>query len=137
MVVVDFRFLFCKHCFRNNNAVNDMQDTTPTKFSPLALRQMRQSQQLSLKQFWGAIGYSVSSGHSYETGKTDELPEHARRLIYLEYVAGIPTDIDSERFQQFVETMKLNGVQNITQVRKALESGIDAMQNTLAGLGHD
>lgn len=79
-----------------------MQEPTKSKttLSPQALRELRLQRQMSLKQFWGALGYSPSRGCAYETGKT-KLPRHARRLVYLEYVAGVPTDIDSVRFQQF------------------------------------
>lgn len=96
---------------------------------------MRHSQQLSLKDFWGSIGYSTSRGSAYETGRT-ELPEHARRLVYLEYVAGIPTDIDSERFQQFETALKSTKT-SLVNVSQALESGIYAMKSTLMGLNHD
>ncbi len=112
-----------------------MQDQT-ANFSPLALRGMRQAQQLSLKAFWGAIGYSTPCGSAYETGRT-KLPEQARRLVYLEYVAGIPTDIDSERFHQFETALKSNNPASITQARKMLEIGIDTMQSTLTRLSHE
>lgn len=91
---------------------------------------MRNGQQLSLKDFWGKVGYTISRGSAYETGRT-ELPEHARRLIYLEYVAGIPTDIDSERFHQFETALK-----SISQVQK-MQAAIAAIQSTMASANHD
>lgn len=113
-----------------------MQQQKRANFSPQALRQMRKEQRMSLKQFWGAVGYTSSRGCAYETDRT-ELPEHARRLIYLEYVAGIPTDIDSERFAQFEAALKASNPTSLTHTRQALESSISAMQNALARIDHE
>lgn len=113
-----------------------MQQQKRANFSPQALRQMRKEKQLSLKQFWGAVGYTSSRGCAYETDRTD-LPEQARRLIYLEYVAGIPTDIDSERFAQFEAALKASNPTSLTHIRKALEGGIDAMKSTLERINHE
>lgn len=110
-----------------------MQDENTTRLTPAAIRQMREGRGMTLKQFWEPVGYTQSRGCAYETDRTD-LPEHARRLIYLEYIAGIPTDIDSERFKQFEAALKASNPASLMQVRQVLESGIDVMQNTLTRL---
>ena len=104
-----------------------MQDENTTRLTPAIIRQMREGRGMTIKQFWGRVGYSMSRGHAYETSRT-ELPEHARRLIYLEYVAGIPTNIDSEQFRQFEAAVSL------MKVGQTMKSGIEAIQNTLARL---
>lgn len=101
--------------------------------TPEAIRQIRQAKRLSLKEFWGAIGYTSTRGHFYETGKT-QMPEHALRLVYMEYVAGIPTDIKSERFQKFENALRANNPASLTDIRQALESSIGVMQDTLTRL---
>ena len=105
----------------------------PTMLTGEDLRTLRMSMGMSLKDFWGAAGYSLSRGCAYETGKTD-IPGHVRRLMYLQYVLGIPTDIDSQEFRDFEAALKSNNPVQLNNARKALESGIDFMHSALTEL---
>lgn len=58
------------------------------------LRLIREGLGLSQAAFWGAIGVKQPAGHGYETGR--EMPDSVRRLAYLHYVAGIPTNADPD-----------------------------------------
>lgn len=97
-----------------------MQDKNLT---PAALVELRTAKGLSQKAFWGAIGYSTTRGCSYETGRTP-IPEHVRRLVYLEHVLGVPTDIDSEKFQLFEMHLKSNNTVSAIAARAALENAL-------------
>lgn len=101
-----------------------MQDKNLT---PAALVELRTAKGLSQKAFWGAIGYSTTRGCSYETGRTP-IPEHVRRLVYLEHVLGIPTDIDSEMFRTFEERLKSKKPQSVAAARAVLEQAIKELK---------
>lgn len=69
-----------------------MTDPSPHEITGPKLREMRESMSLSQAAFWGAIGVKQPAGHAYEDGR--DMPAPVRRLAYLHYVAGIPTDAD-------------------------------------------
>lgn len=60
---------------------------------------------LSLEKFWGAVGCSAPRGLRYENGKY-EIPEAVKRLVFLQYGVGIPTDCEGEDFQNFLEALR-------------------------------
>lgn len=97
-----------------------MQDKNLT---PSALLELRTAKGLSQKAFWGAIGYSTTRGCSYETGRTP-IPEHVRRLVYLEHVLGVPTDIDSEEFQTFESRLKSENPMKVAAAAKQLKKAL-------------
>lgn len=97
-----------------------MQDKN---LSPAALLELRTAKGLSQKAFWGAIGYSTTRGCSYETGRTP-IPEHVRRLVYLEHVLGVPTNIDSEEFQAFESRLKAEKPLKVAAVAKQLTQAL-------------
>lgn len=101
-----------------------MQDKNLT---PAALIELRTAKGLSQKAFWGAIGYSTTCGCSYETGRTP-IPEHVRRIVYLEYVLGIPTNIDSEEFRAFELRMKADKPVDVAAARTALETALKGLK---------
>lgn len=88
---------------------------------------------MSLRDFWGGVGYTLSRGHSYETGKTP-VPEDVRRLVYLEYVLGVPTDPDSEEGRKFASELKEKHPIRLNNAVKLVEKGIGLMQDTLSEL---
>lgn len=65
-------------------------------FTGECARLLRERKGMSQGKFWGAIGVSITTGCAYETGKTAEIPRPVRRLLYLQYVAGIPTDATAD-----------------------------------------
>lgn len=87
------------------------------QLTPEFLREYRDSKRLRLIDFWGAIGCTTSRGFSYETGKT-EIPEVVKRLVFLHYGVGIPTDCQSEEFLKFRDTLRSI---NAVKVAKAAE----------------
>lgn len=102
-----------------------MQDKN---LSPSALLELRIAKGLSQKAFWGAIGYSTTRGCSYEIGRTP-IPEHVRRLVYLQHVLGVPTDIDSEEFHAFEQRIKSDKPLSVEAARSALESALKGLSN--------
>ncbi len=127
------QFLFCEYRFRINNTVNHMQDTHTVVFTGERLRQMRVERGLSLKEFWGGVGYTLSQGSSYETSKS-KIPESARRLVYLQYVLGVPTDPESEEGAQFAARLKEQHPLQVNNAVRLVEKGIGLMQETLSEL---
>lgn len=101
-----------------------MQDKNLT---PETLLELRTAKGLSQKAFWGSIGYSTTRGCSYETGRTP-IPEHVRRLVYLEHVLGVPTDIDSEEFHAFESRMKAKKPISVAAARTALEQALKELK---------
>lgn len=72
---------------------------------PDFLKELRESMDLSLDKFWGAVGCARSRGLRYESGQ-HEIPEVVKRLVFLQYGLGIPTDCHSDNFHAFVETLR-------------------------------
>ena len=94
-----------------------MQLTSFEQINPEFLRKYRESRKESLKTFYGALGSSISAGHSYEKGITN-IPEETKRLLFLHYGLGIPTDCQSEEFLKFHDTLRSI---NAVKVAKAAE----------------
>lgn len=61
--------------------------------------ELRNGLGLSQRAFWGAISVSSPAGCSYETGRI-RIPAPVKRLLFLQYVAGIPTDLTLGDAQQ-------------------------------------
>lgn len=113
-----------------------MHQTNPVAITGDSVRKMRQDMNLSQRAFWERIGCTVPTGCGYETGRS-RIPEPVRRLIYLQYVLGIPTDIDSQEFREFESGMNNNNPSRLITARRVLETGIDIMSNTLRELNND
>lgn len=88
---------------------------------------MRMSREMSIKDFWAGIGYSLSRGHSYETGKTP-IPESVRRLVYLQYILDVPTDPDSEEGQKFAEGLKEKHPIRLDNARRLMEDALSELK---------
>ena len=74
---------------------------------------------LSLEQFWGAIGLSPTRGYRYES-EVYKIPDTVRRLLFLQYGAGIPTDCQSEDFINFVAAMRQSNPFKVGQAAKLI-----------------
>ena len=61
---------------------------------------LRKSLGMQQKDFWGAVCVSGASGSNYETLRTPEIPEPVKRLIFLHYVCGVPTDQSPQTLKQ-------------------------------------
>lgn len=79
----------------------------------------RQSLNLSVKDFWKRLGYTPNRGWAYEAGR-NRVPGHVHRLVYLEYVLGIPTDPGSEDSVKFAEILRDNNPARLLELRKGL-----------------
>lgn len=104
-----------------------MKTKTKRQYDGDALREMREQRGLSQKEFWGAIGYKLSRGCAYETGRTT-IPEHVNRLVFLHYAAGIPTDINSAAFAEFEEDLKKSNPARLGAARKLLNDAIQELK---------
>lgn len=82
-----------------------MQLTTFDQVNPEFLEAFRNERELSLERFWSEVGCSATRGLRYETRKT-EMPEVVKRLVFLHYGVGIPTDCNSDEFQLFVDSLR-------------------------------
>lgn len=97
------------------------------------LRVLRTARGERLEDFWGAVGYSTSRGHAYETGATS-LPEHVRRLVFLHYVVGIPTNLEGAEFNDLVQAIEAGSIGKIRQASTLLEQGQQLLNETLSVL---
>jgi transcriptional regulator with XRE-family HTH domain len=68
----------------------------------VASLELRTKLKLTQKEFWGAVCVSGSRGCAYETGKTP-IPAAVRRLLFLHYVLGIPTDINDREVKELAK----------------------------------
>lgn len=88
-------------------------------FSAESVRALRESLGMSQRVFWGAVCVSIARGCAYEIGR-NEIPATVKRLLWLHYCVGIPTDTAMPTSNQ--------------DARKALEMAktkIDAALSTL------
>lgn len=99
-----------------------MKGPKKTQYTGEELRAMRTKLGISMKKFWGALGYSMTRGCAYETSRTNP-PEHVHRLVHLHYVVGIPTDISSPEFAEFQQGLKDYNPARVTRARQMLEEG--------------
>lgn len=98
----------------------ELQLNSIDQISPEFLKAYREEKKLFLKDFWGAIGCTTSRGHSYEIGKI-ETPEVVKRLLMLHYGLGIPTDCQSEEYENFAEALRNGNLTNVGMAAKLLE----------------
>ncbi|AEY69633.1 putative WHTH_GntR-like protein [Erwinia phage PEp14] len=96
-----------------------MELKSPNEINGSAIRAFRMARNERLEDFWGAVGYSTSRGSRYETG--DTLPEHVRRLVYLHYVVGIPTNMQGAEFQNLVQTIEQGSARKVEEAREIVE----------------
>lgn len=79
----------------------------------------RKGLNLSLEQFWGAVGVSAPRGYRYES-ELINLPDTVKRLLFLQYGVGIPTDCQSEDFQNFAAAMRQSNPFKVGQAAKLI-----------------
>lgn len=72
-----------------------MTINTSEEIDRAAVLALRSATGFGQRKFWGDLGVSPAAGCSYETGRS-QMPIPVRRLIFLHYVIGIPTDINAE-----------------------------------------
>lgn len=97
-----------------------MQLQSYDQITPQFLENYRKDKDLSLAIFWEAVGCSRSRGLRYENQKV-KLPETVKRLVFLHYGVGIPTDCQSEEFHEFVEAFKSSGAPAAVKAAKLIE----------------
>ena len=101
--------------------------------TPQMLQEIRTARGLSVKEFWGRLGYSPSRGYAYEAGRS-QVPEHVRRLIYVEYELGIPTDPASDDGKKFAQLLLDNNLVQLLEYRERLSMGAGIISATLSEL---
>ena len=72
---------------------------------PDFIKDYRKSLGMPKCRFWGAIGCSETRGLRYESGAS-KLPETVKRLLFLQYGVGIPTDCKSRAFRDFENSVR-------------------------------
>jgi len=114
--------------------VKIMQLEEYSDINAVTVRKFREHLGLSLKVFWGAVGCTVSNGSAYETGKS-EMREAVKRLVYMHYAAGIPTDPKSEEFVSFVRQMSLADNARVANARGLIEKSVEQLRDALEIVG--
>ena len=97
------------------------------------LRKLRESRGERLEDFWGAVGYSTSRGSAYETGSP--IPEHVRRLIFLHYVVGIPTDLQGSEVIDLATAVENGSARRLEEARALLVEQQELLVKSLHVLG--
>lgn len=70
-----------------------------SEFNALSVKQLRTQLNLTQRKFWEAVCVPNTRGCAYETGRTP-IPAEVKRLLYLQYVIGLPTDITSKEIKE-------------------------------------
>lgn len=110
-----------------------MEIKNPHEISGEALRALRTARNERLEDFWGAVGYSTSRGSAYETGSP--IPEHVRRLIFLHYVVGIPTDLQGSKVIDLATAVENGSARQLDEVRALIEQQQELLVRSLTVLG--
>lgn len=92
---------------------------------------MREQLALSQSEFWGAVCVPISTGCAYETGKTAEIPKPVRRLLYLQYVAGLPTDSSASELKTLARD-----IQTSRQASRAMRKVVSHIDDAMVILGN-
>ena len=101
--------------------LNNIEQVTPDLIS-----KYREELGLSLEKFWSEVGCSRSRGLRYETGHTG-IPEVVKRLVFLHYGVGIPTDCRSQEFQDFMHNMRTRSI-NVGKVTRLIEEARELLE---------
>lgn len=88
-----------------------MEVKSPSDINGLVVRQIRLERKMSLREFWPAVGVSYSAGSAYEHSR-NEIPEPVRRVVFLHYVLGLPTDIDAAGFDGLMQADKFKAARD-------------------------
>lgn len=91
---------------------------------------MRDQLKMSQLKFWGAVCVPLSTGCAYETGKTAEIPKPVRRLLYLQYVAGVPTDATASELKTLGKA-----IQTSRQAARAMRKVVSHIDDAVLALG--
>lgn len=89
---------------------------------------------LSLEQFWGAIGVSAPRGYRYES-EMISVRDLIKRLLFLQYGLGIPTDCKSEEFLDFAAAMRQSNPFKVGQAAKLIREAHQLLVGD-QGAGH-
>lgn len=78
-------------CYLNNNGVDRMEIKNESDFNAQTVRALRDSLGMSQREFWGAVCISIARGSAYEIER-NKIPAPVKRLLYLQYIAGVSVD---------------------------------------------
>lgn len=70
------------------------------------VKELRTKLGMTQEKFWTAVCVSKGRGCVYETGRTDPIPAEVRRLVFLHYVVGVPTDMTSPELKELADVAR-------------------------------
>lgn len=112
-----------------------MSIETEDDVQPLAVQRLRNSLNLTQAIFWQAVGVTLQQGHRYENGLTKDIPRLVRRMVFLHYVIGIPTDADPAELRRMLQNwQKPRDVsKHLQQVEKSLQAVKESLDADKSG----
>lgn len=102
-----------------------MKIETEDDLKAITLRKLREKLGLTQPAFWSAVGVTVLRGARYENGFTKVIPRDVRRLVFLHYIIGIPTNASPEDLLKF----KQLGDKNVS--RRAVQQQLNRAEQAL------
>lgn len=112
-----------------------MSIETEADVKPLAVQILRNSLGLSQAAFWKAVGVTLQQGHRYENGLTQRIPLTARRLVFLHYVIGIPTNADPAELRKMLANWQQprDMSKHLQQAEKSLQAAKESLHANQPG----
>lgn len=112
-----------------------MNIETEADVKPLAVQRLRNSLGLSQAVFWQAVGVTLQQGHRYENGLTKDIPRTARRLVFLHYVIGIPTNGDPAELRKMLANWQQprDMSKHLQQAENALQAAKESLNANQPG----
>lgn len=109
-----------------------MNIETEDDVKALSVRRLRESLELSQAKFWEMVGVSPLRGHRYENGITHSIPRDVRRMVFLHYVIGIPTDASPESLRKLKLMAELSKpLEDVNAKLEAAAKAIASAKETL------
>lgn len=96
---------------------------TEGDINALTVKELRAGLKLTQSDFWGAVCVSKGRGCVYETGRTAPIPAEVRRLVFLHYVVGVPTDLTSKELVELAELAKF--ASPVRRARREMHAAAD------------
>lgn len=87
------------------------------------VKALRESLKLTQSEFWEPVCVRKGRGCVYETGRTAPIPAEVRRLVFLHYVVGVPTDLTSKELAELAELAKF--ASPVRRARREMHAAAD------------
>lgn len=112
-----------------------MKFQTESEINGPAAKELRESMKANLKDFWGAICVTKPSARAYEGGRV-AMPAYIKRLFFLHYCLGFPTDITTEEFDATCGVAFVSNFERTRDLERGLIAARDVINETLQGTDH-